>query len=69
MGGRNNGNGYNQAKKIFQAMMKCQKPKKRQPQTIIEIIDLKIPIMEVLILKNNFKIKVKKVQMEGMDVK
>ena len=31
MGGRNNGNGYNQAKKIFQEMMEGQKPKKRQP--------------------------------------
>ena len=69
MGGRNNENRYNQAKKIFQEMMEGQKPKKRQPQTIIEIIDLKIPIMEVLIIKNNFKIKVKKVQMEGMDIK
>ena len=69
MGGRNNENRYNQAKKIFQAMMEGQKPKKRQLQMIIEIIDLKIPIMEVLILKNNFKKKIKKAQMEGMDIK
>ena len=41
--------------KIFQTMMECQKSKKRQPQTIIEIIDLKISIMEVLILKITLK--------------
>ena len=46
--------------KIIQIMMEEKKPKKWQSENKIEIVDLEMLIIEILLIKKNFKKKTKK---------